>query len=790
MGRVTEGREGWQYHRVAVSRASAPAHAASRRPDAAQLVVAALVVLGAAVGWADDAAPTGHGTYDAVWRAVAGGLVVACGAGAPPVAWVVSGGLAAASSAQPALMVIGAAALALATLGALRLPQVPALGGVVGLAVVAVAFHLPHTDPLGLATVVALGVAAPLVVGGWASGPLPLARFLNGLTGVVVVGSLAMAVALVFAALDAEAELEDAADRIDDAGDLLRDGDEDGARAALADGLSSLRRADASVNKAWLAPAAAVPVVGQHTDALQQIGEHGVATAQAAMDLLDVLDRDALAIDGGAVDLAAIEVLEAPTSAFAETATAAAFAIGGLDSPWLLGPLRDEIQTAAADLADLTRTARRGADAVRLAPQMLGADGPRNHLVLLVTPAELRGSGGLVGNWALVVAENGRLRLADVGRNSDISGAPAVLPFVLEEPGEYVDTYGQFGVEQAFHDITLSPDFSDVASVAAQVFETAEGVEVDTVMSVDPWAVAALLQLTGPVTVDDITLDAQTARDFLLFGQYVEFEDDTAAGEEARVAFLERLLGETFLRVLSADLSDPWNLGDVFGDVVDEGRLVLASTDPAQQALLDGLGIGGSFGPFAGEMAGVVTQNRGQNKIDTFLSRRVSYDALLDPASGRLETTVTVELVNAVTDLSLPAVVVGNNDQGYPLGTNVLELVLYSPLDLVEASVDGEVVGIRTIEEFGVLAHRRELELGPDSSTTVVFRLAGTAPLGPDGAFVLEMPVQAAVNPDQLDLSVRVTDGWTIEGRSEWQETLRTSEDQRFTLMVSGAGDG
>ena len=71
------------------------------------------------------------------------------------------------------------------------------------------------------------------------------------------------------------------------------------------------------------------------------------------------------------------------------------------------------------ELEDAQPSARTAAAAVRELPEFLGADGPVNWLVAITTPAEARGLGGLLGNWALVEADDGRITILQTGRNED-----------------------------------------------------------------------------------------------------------------------------------------------------------------------------------------------------------------------------------------------------------------------------------------------------------------------------------------------------------------------------------
>ena len=56
---------------------------------------------------------------------------------------------------------------------------------------------------------------------------------------------------------------------------------------------------------------------------------------------------------------------------------------------------------------------------MRLAPQMLGAEGVRRYFIAFTTPAEARGMGGFMGNWAVIDRERA------VGSGWPTSGGPA-----------------------------------------------------------------------------------------------------------------------------------------------------------------------------------------------------------------------------------------------------------------------------------------------------------------------------------------------------------------------------
>ncbi len=733
---------------------------------------------------ADDAAPTEVAAANAAWRAVGGLVVVVAAAFATPAFVIASAVLAAVSSSEPLLIAVGALGVGIGALGAWRWPDVEAVGATVGLCIVAVVYRLPHDSPMGLSTLVAVVVVIPALLGAWRWGPVWFTRTLGSFAGLLILVAVVAGVGFVFAGLRAQSQLEDASSAIELAADRFGDGDEDGARSSLEAALADVRGARDGLDEPWLAPLPVLPVFSQHEALLDTIAVEADRTVEATLALLDDLDGTPLSLSGGRIDLDAIRAIAPGLADLADATETAERELEDARSRWLVGPASSALDDGIEEVRAIAADVRKAASAVELAPGLFGGNGLRTHLVLFATPAELRGSVGLVGNWALLEAEDGELRLTGVGRASDLNDALEQAPVTLSEPEGYIERYGANSVESEFQDVTLSPHFPDVADVAAQLFLAATGTEVSSVILVDPTAVEAMLRIAGPVNVRGQTVTANSVVSLLLVDQYTMF-----AEEEDRVEFLAVLLAAAFDQMLGAELPDPWALDDVFGDVVDQDRLLMASTDPDELALLEELGLTGSFPPRdVDDIAALVIQNAGQNKIDTFLGRSMRHRVHLDTDTGVVTATTTVRLENTVQDLSGPDALVGNNDQGYPRGTNVAQVVLYTPHRLRAVTVDGRAGGAQARDEFGLRSYSLLVEIPPGGVVELDFTLEGQMPVeeGRLDRYVLAVPVQPAVNPLRIDLEVTDTTGGLVNGGSgTWSGGAADLRDQRFEFDLS-----
>jgi hypothetical protein len=370
-----------------------------------------------------------------------------------------------------------------------------------------------------------------------------------------------------------------------------------------------------------------------------------------------------------------------------------------------------------------------------------------------------------VGSWAVLEAVDGDLTLARQGRAAEVNEAPGREDRRVVGPEDYLARYGRFRPGHWFQDVTFSPDVPTSSAVAADVFAQAGFGPVDGVIQVDPYGLAALLELTGPVTVEglDAPLTAEGAARFLLVDQYLE-PIDRAARED----LLAGAGSATFEALVGADLPGARRLGDVLGPVVADGRLSFTPLIPGADELVALLGAGRPFPrPDGGDLAGLVTQNGGNNKADAFLRRALAYDVSFDPASGHVEARATVVLHNDAPATGLPEAFLGSNDRGLPPGTNRTWVSWYSPLEVREGRVDGQVVALERNRELGWSVVSTYVEIPPGGSTRVELVLSGA--VDPGAPYRLVVPHQPLVADDEVVVTVRPVSGWRAELAPGWR---------------------
>ncbi len=651
------------------------------------------------------AEPTASPVTDVLVNGAVTVLVVVLSSRASPWTWVLMAGVAAAGADGPGPTLAGVTALvgAFAAIAFDRHDRF--IGAAVGALAVQGLFRLPGWEPQGLATAMAVAAVVPVLVSGFRRSEATVRRRLAVGAVVATVVALACSALAVVVAVGQRSTLQEGIDRARAGLRAAEAGDTGEATTLLREAERAFGDSADALGAPWMAPAAAVPVVGQNVDALAVAAEQGTELAATAADALVDADLEELRFDDGVLDLEQVASFGPPLDRSATALHAALDDLAAVNSSWLLPPVGDRYRTFSAELTDAAADAEVAVEAVALAPALFGGEGDRRYLILFTTPAEMRGLGGFVGNYGELTAVDGDVELTRSGRVNDVKPAVGAPPWTITGPADYVERWGRYEVGRYVQDTTYSPDFPSVAQVWEEMYpQMPGGGAVDGVIVVDPYALAALMTFTGPIVVPgyDTPLTSENAADILLREQYLTFAQDN----EQRIDFLDDVTRLTFEALTTGDLPGPREVTEVLGPMVAQGRLLVHSVTPGEQDFFTGIDLDGALPEVDGDFLSVTTQNSGNNKIDIFLHRRIRYDVRYDPDTGRVEADVTVTLRNDAPASGLPNYVIGNRDTTrIPPGANQMYLSVYTPWDIVDATLGGRPIPVEHAEELDRFAY-------------------------------------------------------------------------------------
>jgi len=725
----------------------------------------------AVAGALSPARPVGLRLVDALWSAAFAVAVVlgASRARRLPTIWLAGVAGVVGVGGDPAGLVTGVLSLLGAGAIVLTKTRERLLGAAVGLVASQALLRGPSYGFVGLPTLVAVVAVAPVFISAWRIGRSHERRVVRriaiGLAIVVVVGAATATAAL----LQARTHVESAADGAQKGLDLLRDGDTAEASDAFSKAQYQFERASSELTGPLGLIGRVVPVVGQQLRAVREVSAAGEELAFTASQAATSADWGRLTATDGTVDLAQVREMQAPVTASAEALDQALTTVADVRSPWLVQPLDRQLDRLVDKVADAADEASIAAEGLAVAPRLLGGDGPRRYLVAFATPGESRDAGGFVGAFATVSAVDGSLTVERTGRIAELNGRD----YQLRLPDGWVGTYGSYELARFPGNLSAGPDWPTDADLAAQIYAQApEGAPIDGVIYADPAAMAALLQLTGPVDVPGIPepLTAANAEQYLLVDQYVQF---SGANDERK-----EVLGDAARSVFDALTSRPLpgirKLTDVLGPAVAGGHLRIASlSGDDEQAFLRRVGIDGAFAPTEGsDYLSLRSANLIASKIDVFLHRDVTVATSVDPRTGELQTTVTVALTNDAPATGLPEYLIGNGAV-VPKGTNRDFLTLFTPLSLTSLTVDGSPTAVQPQQQFGGNTYGVPVEIPAGGRVVVAYTLSGPAPAGlvATGDYTLEVLPQPTARADTWNIEVSLGD----RPAADWQGTLEST---------------
>lgn len=439
---------------------------------------------------------------------------------------------------------------------------------------------------------------------------------------------------------------------------------------------------------------------------------------------------DTLRPAGGAFDVAAIANLADVATTATDSLAAASASVDAIDTAQLLPALA----TPVIDVSELLTDGLTAADALRrtsqLLPLALGADGPRNYLVMFQNNAEWRSLGGIVGAMAMIHTDAGRMDLAEQGSSSDFTRyADPVLPLSDEVLGIFVDKPGLY-----IQNVTQIPDYTIDGPLAREMWLRETGGSVDGVFALDPVTLSYLLKATGPVTLPTgEQLTSENAVQLLLNDVYLRYPDP-----RDQDAFFAATAAAVF-QTIANGAAEPAQLVDALVRAGTERRLFFWSANPDEQAMLDGTSLQGTLPVTDAETTefGAYLNDGTGSKMDYYM-QAASAVGWCAASSGEQLATLTVSLTSTAPPdaaTSLPKYITGGGSFGVEPGVARTVAYLYLPegSELVSSTSGGvgstPGFGQGTHDGRTVLVWETDLNPGETATATIQVRTPPTPTL-------------------------------------------------------------
>ncbi|ASY09653.1 DUF4012 domain-containing protein [Candidatus Nanopelagicus limnes] len=362
--------------------------------------------------------------------------------------------------------------------------------------------------------------------------------------------------------------------------------------------------------------------------------------------------------------------------------------------------------------------------AVSTGPILAGTDKPKRYLIAFQNSAEARGTGGILGAYAIVEFKKGSLKVIATGSNEPLYGS-SLEKIPIDMPDEYKRLYGENPA--ILQNSNLSPHFPYGAEIWLALWKKEFGQSLNGVIAIDPTALSYILRSTGPITLNSgekITsenLVAGTLKD-----AYKRFEKDN----KARKQYLVDIMNAT-VKLLNSGEYSKLKMAQAIRDGIVANRILFYSTDESAQKKLSETRLGGFMSLEGNNEFRTVIQNIDAGKLDYYLDRSVEIES--KSCEKDRQTQVRIRVTNTLkTGVGLSPYVLTRADKGKPAslvtGAHRFKVFIYGPTNARLISVSREN---RTADLGGASVERKrpiyvaDVDLAPGASEELLANFSG-----------------------------------------------------------------
>jgi hypothetical protein len=238
---------------------------------------------------------------------------------------------------------------------------------------------------------------------------------------------------------------------------------------------------------------------------------------------------------------------------------------------------------------------------------LAGADLPKRYMIAFQNSAEARGTGGILGAFAIVEMNKGRLSVIRTGSNAVLYSLKDVP---VRVPAEFTKLYGKNPA--ILQNSNLSPHFPYGAEIWMGLWKKQFNEQLDGVIAVDPSALSYVLSATGQITLaSGEVITSENVVSETLQKAYKRYEKDN----DARKQYLVDIMNATASKITSGNFSKVGMAKAIRRGLI-ENRILMYSRDEAAETELASVRLGGFLSKEPNNEFRVVIQNIDASKLD------------------------------------------------------------------------------------------------------------------------------------------------------------------------------
>ncbi len=272
-------------------------------------------------------------------------------------------------------------------------------------------------------------------------------------------------------------------------------------------------------------------------------------------------------------------------------------------------------------------------DNSKIFTDILSGNGPRKYLFLFQNNQEMRATGGFIGTYGVLDIFNGNVRkfFIDGIFNPDGQLKVKVVPPVPIQ---------KISAAWSLHDSNWFPDFPKSAEKAAWFYEKTGGPTMDGVITMTPIVMQKLLEVTGPIEMEEYGVTVDKDNFVEKVQQEVEVEYDKELNQP------KKILADLAPKILDK-IFNTKNLGDIAKTLkillesLNEKQILIYSKNYEVEKVLSQEGWSGEILNTQKDYLSVINTNINGYKTDGVIDESIAHQAEIQ-SDGSIIDTVTI----------------------------------------------------------------------------------------------------------------------------------------------------
>lgn len=284
------------------------------------------------------------------------------------------------------------------------------------------------------------------------------------------------------------------------------------------------------------------------------------------------------------------------------------------------------------ELRDLTNSSyfKESASFLSLLPvisQIAGYDGEKSYVLLLQNSNELRPTGGFIGSVGYITLENGKIKSLLIEDVYDLDGQLKghVEPHYIIRRNLQPSLY--------LRDSNFNPDFDITASTSAFLYNTESKRQIDGIIAIDTEVLKKVIEIIGPISLEGQSVPLSSVNAVSMLQDSIH--DDYFEGSTEKKQLLSELVKKLTI-ILESDSEKRMMLAQALPQLVQAKHILFSFPSKTLQQVFVSSGFAGSLKDMRlpvydiPDYLSINEANISVNKVNEFVSRNVTYSALLD----------------------------------------------------------------------------------------------------------------------------------------------------------------